>query len=347
MPRPLRIAQVASIIFPVPPKKYGGTERAISYLTEALVAAGQDVTLFACGDAVTSARLIASRPESLSGVRVGNALPHFAAHFALVRRHLHEFDIVHFHDEGMHFPCFMDIAERSVTTFHMPLGASDMDVLYRAVPEMPLVSISDNQRKPMPDGRWAGTVYHGIPASLYDFHPKPGEYLAFIGRFSETKQPHEAIRIALAAGWPIKLAGTLYDHDRPYWDAQVGPYLSDPRVEVVGEVDDAQKNDLLGNARALLFPINWEEPFGLVMIEAMATGTPVIGYRFGAVPEVVDEGVTGFIVDGAEAAIKAVGKLHTLDRAAVRKRFEERFTDTRMAAAYIDIYRERLRATSL
>ena len=221
-----------------------------------------------------------------------------------------------------------------------------MEVLYRAVPEMPLVSISYSQRKPLPEARRAGTVYHGIPAGLYDFHPKPGEYLAFIGRFSATKQPHEAIRIALAAGWPIKLAGTLYDQvDRPYWDAQVGPYLDDPRVEVVGEVDDAQKNDLLGNARALLFPIDWEEPFGLVMIEAMATGTPVIGYRFGAVPEVVDEGVTGFVVDSAQAAIEAVGKLDTLDRAAVRRRFEERFTDTRMAAGYVEIYRERLAAT--
>ncbi|QQP93687.1 glycosyltransferase family 4 protein (plasmid) [Skermanella sp. TT6] len=342
MPRPLRIAQVGSIIFPIPPARFGGTERAVSYLTEALVAAGHEVTLFACGDAVTSARLVASRATALNGSQVTNPLPHFAAHFALVRRHLEEFDVVHFHEEGMHFPCFMDIADRTVTTFHMPLGGPDMRILYDAVPEMPLVSISDRQRLPLPQARWAGTVHHGIPADLYRFNPGPGGYLAFIGRFSPTKQPHEAIRIALAAGMPIKLAGTLYDQDRPYWDKRVKPYLDNPLVEVVGELNDAEKDGFLGKARALLFPIDWEEPFGLVMIESMATGTPVVAYRRGAVPEVVEDGITGYAVTSLEAAVDAVGRAADLDRAAVRRRFEERFTDTRMAADYVAIYRRLL-----
>ncbi|QJE72432.1 glycosyltransferase family 4 protein [Aerophototrophica crusticola] len=347
MPRPLRIAQVAPILYPVPPTLYGGTERMISYLTEALVEAGQEVTLFASGDSVTTARLVSVRPTCLAAQGSPDPLPVCIAHLAEVRRRMADFDILHLHDSGFSALGFQDRSARTVTTLHMSLEWPDTTAAFRAMPDMPLVSISECQRHPYPEGHWAGTIYHGIPADLYRFSPRPEGHLAFLGRLSATKQPHEAIRIAQATGHTLFLAGPPEHPQDPYFVQSVAPHLAGPGVRYLGELDDRRKDGLLGSAKALLFPIAWEEPFGLVMIEAMATGTPVIAYRRGAAPEVVEDGVTGFVVDSFEEAVAAVGRLDRLDRATIRRRFEERFSAKRMAADYIALYRSRLERAGL
>lgn len=345
MPRPLRIAQIAPLVFPVPPGFYGGTERVISYLTEALVAAGQEVTLFACRGSTTSARLVETCPFPLA--EQPGSWPRMATHHATVRRRLAEFDILHFHEDCLHVAAFMDVSRRTLTTIHAPLGCPDISSAYEAVPEMPLISISESQRRPNPGWNWAATIHHGVPADIYTAGGGEGGYLAFIGRLGPHKQPHAAISIALRSGNRIKLAGPTHPVDVPYANQSLAPHVLDPMVEFVGELDDAGKNPFLGQAKALLFPIAWEEPFGLVMIEAMATGTPVIAYRRGAVPEVVEDGVTGFIVDTEDEAVAAVGRLGELDRAIIRRRFDERFSARRMAADHIELYWRQLETAGL
>ncbi len=335
----MRIAQVAPLYESVPPKYYGGTERVVSYLTEALVQMGHEVTLFASGDSVTSARLIAVCHRSLRLDR--NCVDQLAHHIYLLERvmqEMHNFDIVHFHIDYIHFPLVRRVSVPHVTTLHGRLDIPDLVPLYREFCEIPLVSISYAQREPFPWVNWQGTVYHGIPADLYTFHPGPGKYLAFLGRISPEKRVDRAIAIAKRLGLELKIAAKVDMVDKEYFATVVKPLMQHPLIEYVGEIGDGEKNDFLGNAIALLFPIDWPEPFGLVMIEAMACGTPVIAYRRGSVPEILVDGVTGFIVEGLEDAVRAVERVYTLDRRRIRAIFEERFTAERMARDYLTIY---------
>lgn len=336
----MKIAQVAPLYESVPPKLYGGTERVVSYLTEELVRQGQEVTLFASGDSETAARLVASSRGALRldpGVRDG--LPYHVMMLDAVRRRAHEFDVIHFHTDYLHFPLFRDMADRTVTTLHGRLDLPDLWPLYRAFPEMPLVSISDHQRRPMPPVRWLGTVRHGLPIHLHRFDPGARRhYLAFLGRISPEKRPDRAIEIARRAGIPLKIAAKVDAADRDYFEARIRPLLDGPLVEFLGEIGETEKSAFLGGAAALLFPIDWPEPFGLVMIEAMACGTPVVAWRCGSVPEVVEDGLTGFTVDSIEGAVTAVADAESLDPAAIRRRFEERFSVERMARDYFDLY---------
>jgi glycosyltransferase involved in cell wall biosynthesis len=335
----LRIAQVAPLAESVPPRLYGGTERVVFWLTEALVAAGHEVTLFASGDSSTSARLVPACPSGLrlTGVRDG-----LASHLVMVDQVLRQadsFDMIHFHVDHYHFPLFRHIASKTVTTLHGRLDIPDYHPTYQAFPELPLVSISDNQRLPMPPGsNFAATVHHGMPADLLGFHRGSGGYLAFLGRISPEKRVDRAIEIAIAAGMPLKIAAKVDAVDQEYFEEEIAPLLDHPLVEFVGEIGDSQKREFLGNALALLFPIDWCEPFGLVMIEAMSVGTPVIAWPNGSVPEVIEEGRTGFVVDSIDAAAAAVEKARRVERRSVRAAFEERFTDHRMAADYVRVY---------
>jgi glycosyltransferase involved in cell wall biosynthesis len=338
----MRIAQVAPLMESVPPCLYGGTERVVSYLSEELVHQGHDVTLFASGDSRTSANLVRCSDMALRlNPAVKDALPYHLIMLKEVCRQADDFDVIHFHIDMLHFPLVTGFADRTLTTLHGRLDLPDLKPFYAAFPEIPLVSISDSQRLPLAPLRWAGTVPHGLPQNLLPFTANPrGNYLAFLGRTSAEKRPDRAIEIAARAGLPLKIAAKIDKVDRVYWDTVVAPLISRHRnVEFVGEINEAQKAEFLGNALALLFPIDWPEPFGLVMIEAMACGTPVIAFRAGSVPEVVDEGVTGFIVDDAAEAAVAVSRLAILDRAKVRARFERRFSVERMANDYLSIYR--------
>ncbi|MBP2294341.1 glycosyltransferase family 4 protein [Azospirillum rugosum] len=338
----MKIAQIAPLIERVPPRFYGGTERIVSYLTEELVRQGHEVTLFASGDSVTSAKLVPCSDAALRlNQHVHDPLPHLTIMLDEVRLRADEFDVLHFHIDYLHFPLFRDMAERTVTTLHGRLDLPDLPPLYRKFPDLPLVSISDAQRRPMPPVNWAGTVHHGLPTDLLPFTATPeGGYLAFLGRISPEKRPDRAIEIARRTGVPLKIAAKVDTADQDYWVRVVEPMIRNtPNVEFVGEINEAQKARFLGNARALLFPIDWPEPFGLVMIEAMACGTPVIAFRGGSVPEVIDHGVSGFIVDDLDEAVAALDHLDDLDRADVRRQFEERFTVERMARDYVEIYR--------
>jgi glycosyltransferase involved in cell wall biosynthesis len=338
----MRIAQVTPLYESVPPRLYGGTERIVSYLTEALVDLGHDVTLFASADAVTRAQLIPVRDQA---IRLDPTALNcdFAAHLSLlheVRRHAAEFDVIHFHVDLVHFPFFENIARSTLTTLHGRLDLKDIPGAYRRWPQFPLVSISEHQRLPLRHANWAATVPHGIPADLYRGHEAPGGYLAFLGRISPEKRPDRAIAIARAAGMRLKMAAKVDGADMAYFRTEIEPLLAkEPLVEFVGEIDDRHKEAFLGNATALLFPIDWPEPFGLVMIEAMACGTPVIAWNCGSVPEVLEEGVSGFIVGDIEEAVAAVQWLPQLDRRRVREAFERRFTAAGMARAYEGIYR--------
>jgi glycosyltransferase involved in cell wall biosynthesis len=337
----MKIAQIAPLAESVPPKLYGGTERIVSYLTEELVAQGHEVTLFASGDSVTSARLVACSDVALRlNPAVRDPIPHHIVMLDEIRRRAHEFDVLHFHIDLLHFPLVREIRERTVTTLHGRLDLPDLKPFYRAFPDMPVVSISNHQRQPMPPVNWVGTVYHGLPADLLPFTAEPrGNYLAFLGRISPEKRPDRAIEIAARVGMPLKIAAKIDNADKAYWETTIEPMVrQNPNVEFVGEINERQKADFLGNARALLFPIDWPEPFGLVMIEAMACGTPVIAFRCGSVPEVIDDR-SGIIVETMEGAVAAVPRALELDRAGVRETFERRFTATRMANAYLDIYR--------
>ena len=342
----MRIAQVSPLAESVPPKLYGGTERVVSWLTEELVRQGHEVTLFASGDSRTSARLV---PVTARALRLDPAIREpLGYHIMLleeVRKRAHEFDIVHFHLELLHAPLARSLGVPSVTTLHGRLDLPDLPPFYRRFPELPLVSISDFQRLPLPPVNWAATIYHGMPPNLLParLQPSPGEpYLAFLGRISPEKRPDRAIEIAARAGMKIRIAAKIDQIDRQYWAQAIEPLIArhGDLVEFIGEIDDRQKADFLGNARALLFPIDWPEPFGLVMIEAMACGTPVIAFPHGSVGEVIDHGLSGFIVESIEEAVAAVGKLDSLPRAEVHKCFCRRFTVERMAADYVSLYRK-------
>jgi glycosyltransferase involved in cell wall biosynthesis len=338
----MKIAQIAPLTERCPPRCYGGTERIVSYLTEELVRQGHDVTLFASGDSLTSARLVACCDLALrENPAVKDPLPFNMVLLDQVRRLAGEFDVLHFHIDLIHYPLMRQFGGRALTTLHGRLDLPDLRPFYAVFPEFPLVSISDDQRSPLPGVNWAGTVHHGLPPDLLPFRPEAdGGYLAFLGRISPEKRPDRAIEIARRAGLPLKIAAKIDKADKAYWDECIGPMIAaTPGVEFVGEINDQLKADFLGNARALLFPIDWPEPFGLVMIEAMACGTPVIAFRHGSVPEVIDDAVTGFIVRDVEEAAVAARRAHRLDRREIRAVFDERFTAERMAQDYVDIYR--------
>ncbi|MBO9498065.1 MAG: glycosyltransferase family 4 protein [Novosphingobium sp.] len=340
--RPLKIAQIAPLAESVPPKLYGGTERVVSWLTEELVRQGHDVTVFASGDSVTSAKLVSVTEQALRlNPLVRDTLGYHVMLLEEVRRRAHEFDVIHFHIDLIQAPFERTLGIPSLTTLHGRLDLPDLVPFYRAFPDLPLVSISNNQRLPMPPVNWLGTVLHGLPASLLPGTVDPqGGYLAFLGRISPEKRPDRAIEIAAQTGIPLKIAAKIDNADRDYWNETIAPLVAKHGdvVEFVGEINDQQKAQFLGNAKALLFPIDWPEPFGLVMIEAMACATPVIAFRCGSVPEVIDHGVTGFIVDDIAGAVAAVGQLDRLPREGVRARFEARFTAERMARDYVALY---------
>jgi glycosyltransferase involved in cell wall biosynthesis len=341
----MKIAQIAPLVESVPPTLYGGTERVVSWLTEELVAQGHDVTLFASGDSHTSAKLVPVVERALRlDDRVRDCLPYNFIMLDQVAELSREFDILHFHIDFMHYPMFRDIPNRTLTTLHGRLDLPDLQPIYRAFPHMPLVSISDSQREPMPPVNWMGTVHHGLPADLFRGMTGHKNYLAFLGRISPEKRPDRAIAIAIAAGMPLKIAAKVDAIDRAYFESSIKSLLDHPLIEFIGEIGESRKQDFLGNALAVLFPIDWPEPFGLVMIEAMACGTPVIAFRCGSVPEIMDNGVTGFVVDTVDDAVTAVERVSELSRAAVRKRFEERFTAPTMAEQYVAIYKKLMQA---
>jgi glycosyltransferase involved in cell wall biosynthesis len=338
----MRIAQVAPLYEAVPPRLYGGTERVVAHLSDALVTLGHDVTLFSSADARTTARLAAVRDQAirLDPAELKSDLAAHLSQLAQVRKRAHEFDLVHFHTDMIHFPMFEDLAARTVTTLHGRLDLKDLPAVYQRWRQFPLVSISDDQRRPLPFANWAKTVHHGMDTGLYDFSPRSQGYLAFLGRISPEKRPDRAIAIAQLARRPLRIAAKVDRADQAYFDDKIEPLLHGPGVEFLGEVGDAAKSTLLGGAEALLFPIDWPEPFGLVMIEAMACGTPVIAYDCGSVREIVEHGRTGFIVNSRDQAVEAVACLPSLDRAAIRARFEERFSSIAMARNYVDLYQK-------
>jgi len=339
----MRIAQVAPLYESVPPQGYGGTERVVSYLTEELVQQGHQVTLFASGDSVTSAELIAPRCRSL---RLDHScMDELACHLVMLEQVVKEaarFDLVHFHIDYLHYPVSSRHRYLHLTTLHGRLDVPDLPALYRQYPDVPVVSISDAQRLPLPWLEWQGTVYHGLPDDLFSFSRRHGDYLAFLGRISPEKRVDRAIEIARRAGMKLKVAAKVDRADRDYFQEKIEPLLRDPLVEFMGEVGGSAKADLLAGAYALLFPIDWPEPFGLVMIEAMACGTPVIAWRNGSVPEVMNDGVTGFVVGSIDEAVAAVGDIMALDRANCRRVFEKRFSASRMAQDYVAIYERML-----
>jgi len=340
----MRIAQVAPLYESVPPKYYGGTERVVSYLAEELIRQGHEVTLFASGDSVTRARLVAACQRSLRLDE--HCIDQMAYQILMLERVFQraaEFDIVHFHVDYLHFPLSRRQPITHVTTLHGRLDIPDLVPLYREFRDMPVISISNEQREPLPWANWQATVYHGVPTSLYQFRSEPGSYLAFLGRISPEKRVDRAIKIAKQAQIPLKIAAKVDPVDKDYFENAVKPLLRHPLVEFVGEIGDGEKDEFLGNAYALLLPIDWPEPFGLVMIEAMACGTPVIARRRGAVPEVMEEGHTGFIVRNLEEAVEAVRRVPELNRKRCREFFEKRFTATRMAHDYLRVYERLIR----
>jgi len=336
----MRIAQIAPLYEAVPPKLYGGTERVVSYLTEALVDLGHDVTLFASGDSVTSARLEPAWPRAL---RLDPTIRDtMAPHMLLleqVRRVADEFDVLHFHLDYLPFPLFNELATPFVTTLHGRLDLPELQPVFDAFPHAPVVSISDSQRQPLPQANWLNTIYHGLPEQLLTPQPhrKP-EYLAFLGRICPEKRVDTAIRIAAQSGLPLKIAAKVDKADQDYFKAEIEPLLSQAHVEFVGEINEAQKPEFLSGAKALLFPIDWSEPFGLVMIESMACGTPVIAFNRGSVPEVIDHGLTGYIVEDVQGAVAALQRLDELSRVQIRAQFERRFSAKTMAQNYVDGY---------
>jgi len=339
----MKIAQVSPLFESVPPKYYGGTERVVSYLTEELVRQGHQVTLFASGDSVTQARLVAASARALRlDDQCVDQLVHSIVLIEKVQQQASAFDVIHFHIDYLHFPLSTRQHTPHITTLHGRLDIPDLVPVYQTFPTVPVVSISDDQRTPLPWLHWRGTVYHGLPPDVYTFRETPGTYLAFLGRVSPEKGLAEAIAIARQVGMPLKIAAKVDRADQEYFDEVIQPLLDNPLVEYLGEMSEADKVDFLGQAYALLFPINWPEPFGLVMIEAMACGTPVIAYPRGSVPEVLDDGVTGWIVEGHEEAVQAVARIPELSRSRCRQVFEERFSAARMAQDYVRIYQQLL-----
>jgi glycosyltransferase involved in cell wall biosynthesis len=339
----MRIAQIAPLIESVPPRLYGGTERIVSYLTEELVRQGHQVTLFATGDSVTSAELVSCVEAGLGwNPTERDPLPYYMVMLDRVLQRANEFDVLHFHiDAKYHFRLFQEMAGRTVTTLHARQDIINLQMLYRAFSQMPLVSISHAQRKPIADSNFAGTVLHGLPHDLYKPNYDPhGGYVAFLGRISPEKRADRAINIACAVGMPLKIAAKVDKTEEAYFREKIGPRLHQPGVQFIGEINEGQKNEFLGQALALLFPIDWPEPFGLAMIEAMACGTPVLAFSNGSVPEIIDDGITGRVIDSMEEAIVTLPEVVALDRRAVRHRFEQRFSSTRMAKEYLGIYRQ-------
>jgi len=337
----MRIAQVAPLHESVPPQTYGGTERIVHYLTEELVALGHEVTLYASGDSRTSAELISAWPRSLrlDAGCLDPLAPHFTMLEQLARNH-GAYDIIHFHIDYLHFSMSRSLGWRQLTTLHGRLDLPELQPLYHAYEDMPVVSISNAQRTPLPQANWIGTVLHGLPENLLGFCAEPSGYLAFVGRISPEKRVDRAVEIAKALNKPLRVAAKIAKSDRDYFEEQIAPLFDHPLVEFVGEIQDDEKEAFLGGADALLFPIDWPEPFGLVMIEAMACGTPVIAFDHGSVREVLEDGVTGYIVNDVPAAIEAARRAPALDRRRIRQRFEQSFSARRMAADYVELYRE-------
>jgi glycosyltransferase involved in cell wall biosynthesis len=338
----MKIAQIAPLMESVPPRLYGGTERIVSYLTDELVRLGHEVTLFASADSISAAELVscASMALRLDG-NVRDPTPYYMLMLDRVRELAEEFDILHFHIDQFHFPMFRQMADRTVTTLHGRLDLPDLKPLYLGFSDMPLVSISNGQRRPIADANFVANVHHGIPTNLHTpiYNPRGG-YVAFLGRISPEKRPDRAIVIARTLGIPLKIAAKVDKVDEAYFREKIVPLLSEPGVEFIGEICERGKTKFLGEALALLFPIDWPEPFGLVMIEAMACGTPVLAFRHGSVSEIVDQGVTGAIVDTMEQAVRMLPRVIALDRHAVRRRFEQRFSSARMATDYVAIFRK-------
>jgi glycosyltransferase involved in cell wall biosynthesis len=336
----MRIAQVAPLAEAVPPKFYGGTERVVSWLTEELVDLGHDVVLFASGDSRTRAELIACAPQ---GLRLSGIRDHTASILVMlseVRRRADEFDMIHFHVDLLQYPLFQGLEHKCITTLHGRLDLPDYHPAYRAFRAMPLVSISDHQRLPAPAGvNWVKTIYHGLPLADYPFSHSGGDYLAFLGRIAPEKRPDRAIEIAKRCGSPLKIAAKVDEADQEYFEQRIAPLLDHPLIEFVGEIGGREKGEFLGNAQALLFPVDWPEPFGLVMIEAMAMGTPVVGWRSGSVPEVIEPGLSGAVVTSIDEAVRAVEQVRAIPRSLVRSRFESRFTAEQMAENYVQAYK--------
>ena len=337
----MRIAQVAPLYESVPPKFYGGTERVVSWLTEELVAMGHDVTLFASGDSLTTAHLVPICPQAL---RLSpHCIDQLAHHVNLIQKvvQAHEeerFDLIHFHIDYLHFPVSRSQKLPQITTLHGRLDIPDLAPLYHQFSEMPVVSISDSQRAPLPWINWQGTVHHGLPENTFSSYQKHGGYMAFLGRVSPEKGLDRAIEIAKQAQVPLKIAAKIDRADREYFETVIKPLLNTDLVEFVGEIGDHEKNEFLGNALALVFPIAWDEPFGIVMIEAMACGVPVLAYPGGSVPEIIEDGVNGFLVDNIKDAVNAIKRIGAIDRNGCRRRFLKRFTSRRMARDYMAIY---------
>ena len=335
----MRIAQLAPLAESVPPKQYGGTERIVSYVTEELVRQGHEVTLFASGDSETSARL---EPMCREGLRKANGVSNPQAPFTMMLEKTFssskQFDLFHSHLDFLAFPLARRCGTPVLTTLHGRLDLPELKPIFAEFLDCPLISISDAQRKPLPWANWQQTIHHGLPEHLYSFHPAAGEYLTFVGRITPEKRPDHAIEIAKRAGMPLKIAAKVDPVDREYFHTIIEPLLSDPLVEFVGEITDREKNDLIGNAAALLAPFDWPEPFGLVFIEALACGTPILAYRRGSVPEIIDEGQTGFICETVDQMVKAVSGISTLNRKQCRSVFEKRFTVERMVQEYLGAY---------
>src|SRR5436190_3314890 len=338
----MRIAQIAPLVESVPPRLYGGIERVVAFLTDELVKQGHEVTLFASGESITSASLVPCTAQALRLSAVRDHIPYYMVMLKDVRQMASQFDVLHFHIDTLHFPVFAGpFAKRTLTTLHNRQDGRDLDVLYSGFPDLALASISDAQRAPVADANFAGTVYHGLPLDLFPMTVRPsGGYLAFLGRISPEKRVDRAIAITRRAGLRIKIAAKIDPAADAYCRSACEPPLGQPGVEFVGEINERQKAAFLGNALGLLFPIDWPEPFGLAMIEAMACGTPVLAFNEGSVPEIVDNGVTGFIVRDVDEAVSRIGSLVALDRKKVRRRFEQRFTVSHMARNYVHIYEQ-------
>src|SRR3954471_6895021 len=339
----MRVAQIAPLVESVPPKLYGGTERVVAWLVEELVELGHDVTLFASGDSVTRANLVPVVPRALRLDRPrSDPIAAQAILLEAVAEHASDFDVIHAHIDWLHLPLLSRLGVPFVTTLHGRLDLRGLSAVINRFPDAPFVSISDNQRLPLSQANWLGTIHHGLPADAFRPVFKRGSYLAFLGRLTAEKGPEVEIRIAQAAGMPLRIAAKVPRGERAYFKQRLEPQIDGAQVQLIGEVNDGAKQDFLANAAALLFSIDWPEPFGLVMIEAMACGTPVVAYRRGSVPEVIEHGATGFVVNNADEAVRAIGELDRLDRAFVRKTFERRFSVERMTDDYLAIYRDLL-----
>ncbi len=337
----MRIAQVSPLWESVPPKLYGGTERIVSYLTEELVRLGHDVTLFASGDSVTSARL---EPICAHALRLNTGIFNRDAPMTMLMEQAlgkpGDFDIIHSHLDFMGFPVSRRNTTPTVTTFHGRLDLPELQPVFREYAEMPMVSISDAQRKPVSWANWQSTVYHGLPRDLYHVHPNPGGYLAFLGRIAPEKRPDHAIEIAKRVGIPLRIAAKVDPMDQKYFQTEIEPLLSHPLIEYIGEITDTEKNDFLGHAMALVCPYDWPEPFGLVLIEALACGTPVLAYRRGSIPEIIEDKVTGFVCEGLDEMAASVQCIPEIDRRQCRVTFEQRFSAERMALDYLRVYQQ-------